>query len=189
MEARRTYWICHNLPSGEQDYLDVSDEDRERADWLEANLASSLLEDGQHAPAIDIDFKAALNEGVLEVSVADENFIPALAEEGVNELIESGLVSEASVAEASADAWKVELQIPYSAQLLPSRTPEHYHLYIEQAVDWESYRQLLGGLMYLGVVEEGFYDAGVQREMTFLRKAQMIGQQALRLNDHKPHAH
>jgi len=88
------------------------------ADEAKANLVSSLLPNGKHAPALDIDLPCRLQ---------------------------------------------------------PSKTPGHYHLYIDTELDWGTYQLLLAALAAAGIVEWGYYHASVNRGQTFLRRPGVDG--------------
>jgi hypothetical protein len=63
----RTLWYCERVgvddgddsPIKDGEYTE-GDNDRRRCNGNEANLVSSLLSDGRHAPVLDIDFDARL---------------------------------------------------------------------------------------------------------------------------------
>jgi hypothetical protein len=61
------------------------------------------------------------------------------------------------------------LDIDFEAQLVPSRTPGHYHLYLDKPIPWRRYKKLLRALMKAGIIEKGYYGASVARRMTFVR--------------------
>lgn len=77
-----------------------------------ANLVSSRLANGYHAPAIDIDF-------------------PIYA--------------------------------------IPSSTTGHYHLYLEKEMPWKDYKKLLSVMHDVGLIEDGFFNAAMRSEQTYLR--------------------
>jgi hypothetical protein len=62
------------------------------------------------------------------------------------------------------------LDIDFDARLLPSRTEDHWHLYLDRPMKWWRYRLMLWALKIAGVIEPGYYRASVQRKMTFLRR-------------------
>lgn len=61
----------------------------------------------------------------------------------------------------------IDIDLP--CRLVPSRTPGHWHLYIDKMMPWWRYRLLLKALVIAGVVEPGYYRASVSRRMTFVR--------------------
>lgn len=63
----------------------------------------------------------------------------------------------------------IDVDLP--CRLVESRTPGHYHLYIDQPMRWWRYRLLLRALVLAGVVERGYYKASVRRRQTHLRLA------------------
>lgn len=64
---------------------------------------------------------------------------------------------------------KVVLDIDMPAQLVPSSTPGHFHLYIDHEMDWLDYRVLLLALGVAGILEEGYVGASIARGHTALR--------------------
>ncbi len=73
------------------------------------------------------------------------------------------------------DDWATEtrhgicLDIDLPCALVES-SPGHYHLYIERDIPWTAYQRLLRALSDAGVIEQGYYQASVEKEGTFLRK-------------------
>lgn len=63
------------------------------------------------------------------------------------------------------------LDIDFAAQLLPSSTAGHFHLYLDgmQPLTWRQYKRLLRALARAGVIERGYYKHAVKRRMTLLR--------------------
>jgi len=67
------------------------------------------------------------------------------------------------------DLHKVVLDIDLPAQLIPSSTPGHFHLYIDKEIPWREYRHLLHALANAGVIEEGYAGASTARGYTAAR--------------------
>jgi len=61
------------------------------------------------------------------------------------------------------------LDIDYSAELVPSTTPGHFHLYLNKPVSWAKYENVLKALSEAGLIEEGFYRNSVKRQATYVR--------------------
>lgn len=55
-------------------------------------------------------------------------------------------------------------------ELRPSKTPGHFHLFIDKELTWEQYDYLLGALEYAGIVEPNYVTAARQARQTFVRK-------------------
>ena len=91
------------------------------AEEYDANVVTSLLSDGFHAPVLDIDF---------------------------------------------------------GAQLIPSSTPGHFHLYVDKAMTWRNYRRLLKALGNAGVLEPGYVRASIRRGHSAVRKPGLLKLQA-----------
>lgn len=62
------------------------------------------------------------------------------------------------------------LDLDYSAELVPSSTPGHFHLYLNRAVTWPAYKKLLLALAECGLIEDGYVSASIDRQATFVRK-------------------
>jgi hypothetical protein len=61
------------------------------------------------------------------------------------------------------------LDIDIPAHFVPSSTPGHAHLYIDQGMTWERYEKLLRALDEAGVLEPGYVNAALTRKATFVR--------------------
>ncbi|AWY04876.1 hypothetical protein PBI_FLOOF_39 [Microbacterium phage Floof] len=64
---------------------------------------------------------------------------------------------------------KIILDIDLPAQLIPSTTPGHFHLYIDKELPWHRLEPLLHALSDAGLVEEGYVGASVARQHTAAR--------------------
>jgi hypothetical protein len=62
------------------------------------------------------------------------------------------------------------LDIDFPAELIPSSTPGHFHLYLNKEITWNSYYQLLSSLSDAGIIEEGYMRAAHHHGGTFVRK-------------------
>lgn len=61
------------------------------------------------------------------------------------------------------------LDLDFDAQLLPSSTPGHHHLFLDKMLTWEQYKKLLYALAEAGIVQRGFVDCSVDRGATSVR--------------------
>lgn len=77
----------------------------------DAILISSLCEDGQHAPVLDIDFPA---------------------------------------------------------ELIPSSSPGHFHLYLHRKMTWEKYVKLLDALHEAGIIDYEYHRMSIKRKSTMV---------------------
>jgi hypothetical protein len=82
--------------------------------------------------------------------------------------IEAATVITSRVAN-SVDRHKVVLDIDLPAKLIPSTTPDHFHLYIDKELEWDAYVELLHALAKAGLVEDGYVGASVGRGHTAAR--------------------
>jgi hypothetical protein len=67
----------------------------------------------------------------------------------------------------------IDIDLP--CKLYPSRTPGHFHLYIDKEMTWEQYEKILEALTDARVVQRGYYEASKKHRQSFLR-APGIGQ-------------
>lgn len=61
------------------------------------------------------------------------------------------------------------LDLDMPCTLVPSSTPDHYHLIIETAMSWRRYRGLLRALARAGIIERGYYRASIRRGYSAVR--------------------
>jgi hypothetical protein len=64
---------------------------------------------------------------------------------------------------------KILLDIDSPCYLVESSTPGHFHLYIDMAIEWESYKKVLLTLAKEGIIEAGYAQASFRRGFTSLR--------------------
>lgn len=67
--------------------------------------------------------------------------------------------------------------------LVQSSTPGHAHLYIDTAMSWEDYQELLTVLNKAGIISQGFYDMAMARGQTMVRKPGVVKQQTMEWGD------
>lgn len=65
------------------------------------------------------------------------------------------------------------LDIDVPCYLVESTTPGHFHLYIDVAMRWEQYAQLLVAMRKAGILNAGYVDLSLQRGATHLRKPEV----------------
>jgi hypothetical protein len=167
-----------------QSYVGVELQDTYPADWNDANLVGSRLADSElHAPAIDIDHPAVLlgRNLSIEVTPDDEDTIADTAvEAGSAAIAASGFASVVEIARTEQSGHRVHMELTRPAVLFPSRTEGHSHLYTEHVMTWDNYLdKCLRGMMTLGIVQKGFFDAAESRGMSHLRIPATIGQLSL----------
>jgi hypothetical protein len=63
----------------------------------------------------------------------------------------------------------VAIDVDMDAALVPSTTPGHFHLLIDHKLPWAAYSKLLHALMEAGIIQEGYYNASIERGHTRLR--------------------
>lgn len=62
------------------------------------------------------------------------------------------------------------LDIDIPCELVPSSTPDHWHLYFDTiALTWDDYVELLQALAKAGILEQRYVDVSIVRGQTLLR--------------------
>ena len=61
------------------------------------------------------------------------------------------------------------LDIDFPAQLIPSSTEGHFHLYLDKPMPWSTYKKLLRALAEAGIIEGGYARASEARKYTAVR--------------------
>jgi hypothetical protein len=64
----------------------------------------------------------------------------------------------------------VAIDIDRPCLLIQSRTPGHYHLYIDTSIPWSKYLNLLEAMAQCQIIEHGYLSAAKTAKATFLRK-------------------
>lgn len=60
------------------------------------------------------------------------------------------------------------LDIDFWAELIPSTTPGHFHLYLDKKMSWKKYSQLLEALYEAGIIQRGFYEGCLARKQSMV---------------------
>lgn len=72
--------------------------------------------------------------------------------------------------DANGNAWhKVAIDLDMDAALIPSSTKGHHHLIIDHPLPWGDYKKLLETLRDVGLIQEGYYQASINRGASVLR--------------------
>lgn len=66
------------------------------------------------------------------------------------------------------------LDLDFPARLVPSTTEGHFHLYLDVAMTWRTYHDLLLALGRAGVLEPNYVAASLARRQTFVRKPGVV---------------
>jgi len=61
----------------------------------------------------------------------------------------------------------IDIDIPI--RVVPSSTPGHSHLYVDEPITWDTYKNLLEALTEAGIVEVGYFNASVKEGGTTVR--------------------
>lgn len=64
---------------------------------------------------------------------------------------------------------RVVIDIDYDAALIPSSSPDHYHLILDRVLPWHQYVELLNALAKAGIIEKGYAEASINRGYTAIR--------------------
>lgn len=184
MEIKRTFWNQVNAPllyaaSTRKDVPIGSPSGMSLARLVrvtseQAQLVSSLTEAELHAPVLDIDFPASLvsQAPITTLHVWGPTSTPGRLRQLGSALVACGFADEAVVKAwmaRQADPPNVILPFTAPVRLVPSRSPGHHHLYIDQQTSWSRYRQLLCALAKAGVIAEDFLQLSLSNRASYLR--------------------
>ena len=103
------------------------------------------------------------------ISTKDDN------DEYTNETVPTEELDKAEVvtSEVAEGAYKglhrPILDIDLAATIIPSSTFGHGHLYINHTLTWGQYEKLLNVLAEVGIIEEGYARASIERQHTAVR--------------------
>jgi hypothetical protein len=61
------------------------------------------------------------------------------------------------------------IDLDFPAELIPSSTPGHFHLYLDAPMSWEQYIVLLAALADAGVISRNYYELSLRDKQTLLR--------------------
>lgn len=94
-------------------------------------------------------------------------------DEYLNETVPVDRLDEAEVITSKSKVFdnihRPILDIDFPVDVIPSSTVGHYHLYIDKKLTWEQYKKLLFVLAEVGIIEEGYLNASIDREFTSVR--------------------
>jgi hypothetical protein len=100
-----------------------------------------------------------------------------LASEQEANTVTSELVGQRSAVSKDLSLHAPVLDIDFGAQLIPSSTPGHFHLYFEKAMTWDNYCGLLKALGNVGILEPGYVKASLRRGYSSVRKPDVYKQE------------
>lgn len=84
----------------------------------------------------------------------------------------SSLVDDGTFSGGQKHAPVIDIDMP--CRLVPSRTPGHFHLYIDAVVDGPAYFRMLDAMAAAGVVQYGYADASREHGASFARVAPLV---------------
>lgn len=175
--VERTLWTAKKLQSrrgmdGRQQVQTVE----------EAILISSLTTSGKHAPCFDLDFRCNVVDDLTDY-VGDEP--GPVMELRLDEASELGFRAFAATFERlglgkaelfrppyDGEDWPppdvVTLRFSVPARAMPSSSAAHAHLFIDHELAWDDYAELIDTAADANLLEEGFADNSLERQMTML---------------------
>jgi len=65
------------------------------------------------------------------------------------------------------------IDLDFPVRLLESKTPGHFHLYLDVELSYEDHFKLLKTLADIGLVEQGYYEASLNKGASFVRTQEM----------------
>lgn len=135
-----------------------------------------------YIPVLDPDYVAedeAMQAEIDKVVDALDNVEPdppSHCHEEVFSPTDSNLIAS----ETTIGKHRPVLDIDFEARLLPSKTEGHFHLYLDGIeLGWDDYKKLLIVLAEVGILEEGYVNASIERGMTRVRTPQDIARRPI----------
>lgn len=58
--------------------------------------------------------------------------------------------------------------LDYDVDLIPSKTPGHFHLYLNKKIEWDKYLKVLEAMADAGLIEQNYYKAAKTRRKAML---------------------
>jgi hypothetical protein len=95
--------------------------------------------------------------------------IEKLAEQDLDEEVLVEVETNMTADLLSSEGWTDNIHWPvfdldFDAALIPSKTPGHFHLYLEKALTWQKYRRLLRAFHKAGLLNDGWYKLVIKRK-------------------------
>lgn len=59
--------------------------------------------------------------------------------------------------------------LDYEAQLVPSKTQGHFHLYLNKPITWRQYKRVLRAMAAAGLIQKNYYRQSRRRGQAFVR--------------------
>lgn len=187
-KLKRTFWEVTDLEkhNSNEEFDPYPDCETSRSvSREEANTISSLL-DGPgnlHAPCIDIDWHSELrlsdNQHELDIwckwPEVNGYGHPKLSVEEIEQYCDNlrtlGFIQSVLFdGDFKNIRYRFVIISEVLAVLVPSKSHDHFHLYLETVLTWKQYQALLHNLNQIGIVQTGFYGMTKQRGMSHLRK-------------------
>ncbi len=166
---QRTYW-SEGWSAQKDHYGDVVGFTLHRSAEVCADCVGSRTEGDCHAPLFDLDFPASLSpdgphQGRTRLSLGQA--IPdGPLREAWDRLFEAGFGPPPGEI-VSADRPCLVFTVP--VRLLRSRSPDHFHLYIDAICTWKRHVGLLEAFCEAKIIDRRFRDMCLRQRMSFLR--------------------
>lgn len=108
-----------------------------------------------------VDFEQTyLNPPKQAASEHDANIATSLVEDDGRRIVDGKVAKQMH---------KVVIDIDLPVALLESSTPGHFHLFIDKAMTWEQYKDLLQTLASVGIIEHNYVNATIDRGFSAVR--------------------
>lgn len=187
----RTVWRCETYKAGGTD-----DGRWQVHDIDEAELVSSLTEDGLHAPAFDFDFQTdvmPLEDGGARVTmrigpvrtVDWDALLGLCADLGI---VRRAFADDPSACLVPSDDRALAIEFCVPAQMFRSSNQTHAHVYLGCKLPWDDYRALCEAMRNAGLMTERYVQYAIDRGMTMLlkpgfRKTDLLAKPGVRVED------
>jgi hypothetical protein len=97
----------------------------------------------------------------------DAGYVPADQYRETVDVAEATVTTSRVAGKVGVHKLVIDLDLP--AQLIPSSTPGHFHLYVDHEIDESAYFALLAALEAAGLIEPGYLGASEARGFSAVR--------------------
>jgi hypothetical protein len=166
----RNEQVTYSVNDGQYDQYDYTVEEKHPCGTEDAQFILSRSAGGYHVPVLDLDFPVELGHasgGLQELTLT-------LTTTSRQRRAISGALTRAGLAlsflaDGPHVARTVTFHMDAPAEVHPSKTPGHHHLYIDQLMTWRQYKRLLRALARAGVLEKAWVRTSIKSGGTFAR--------------------
>lgn len=141
-------------------YFAQSAEEQELQQKLQAPEQEAHGDDGYITDDVVVVNAPEKAQGVTSYDPTIPNDVPEGLEGPLDEF---DLEFPEEIAPSDFQMHRPILDIDFAAELIPSTTDGHFHLYLDRPMTWKQYKRLLNVMAEVGVIEHGYAQASIER--------------------------